>query len=169
MNFQATVLRIIPLGKQFSDFNLSGALLVSGCISSPVSLLQGVLHAFAAVLIDCLGLLGEVQMQRPVPKYSTTLCCHTMQQLQSFPDFRGRERTAWKFLLQGIILLPNVKRVQTGKGEISAKAELSEVSLVSRHGLPIGAGKQGCLVQKMRQDHDSAFLLHDTMGQYLSL
>lgn len=29
------------------------------------------------------------------------------------------------------------------------------------HGLLIGAGRQGCLVQKMGQEHDPAFLLHD--------
>lgn len=55
-----------------------------------------------------------------------------MQQLHSFPDFRGRERTAWKFLLEVIIVLPKDKWVQTGKGETSTIAELLEVGLVSR-------------------------------------
>lgn len=60
------------------------------------------------------------------------LCWYAMQQLQSFPDFRGRERTAWKFLLWGMVVLPKDKWVQTEKGEIRAIAELSEVSHVSR-------------------------------------
>lgn len=42
------------------DFNISGAVLVPGCISSSVSLFQEVLHALAAILTDCSGLLGEV-------------------------------------------------------------------------------------------------------------